>query len=125
MATEVKSFKDLIVWQKSYEFTLLVYLSTKKFPSEERYGMVTQMRRAAVSIVSNIAEGYSRKGRMEYVQFLSMAYGSLSELEAQLMLSKDLGYIDNEDYSKLIGLKDEIGGMLYTLIQKLSVSPRR
>jgi len=125
MKERLNSYKDLIVWKKSYELTLFVYKITKKFPSDELYGLVTQMRRAAVSIVSNIAEGYSRKGRMEYVQFLSMAYGSLSELETQIMLANDLGYTDMENYNKLISLKDEIGGMLYVLIHKLNVSTRR
>lgn len=78
---QTKSFKDLIVWQKSYRLVSETYKITKDFPREERYGLAQQMRRAAISIPSNIAEGYGRSHRAEYKQFLSMAYGSLAELE--------------------------------------------
>ncbi|MFA6450845.1 MAG: four helix bundle protein [bacterium] len=86
----MKSHKELIAYQKSYHLCLDVYKITKTFPKEEMYGIVSQMRRAAVSIPSNIAEGYARKNRTEYIQFLRIACGSLAELETQLSLSKDL-----------------------------------
>jgi four helix bundle protein len=119
MEERIKNFKDLIVWQKAYELTLTIYRLTKKFPQEEQYGLISQMRRAAVSVVSNIAEGHSRKNKTEYVQFLSIGYGSLSELETQILLSRDLTFLGQTDTQHLIQLKDEIGGMLYTLMQKL------
>ncbi len=125
MEERVKNFKDLKVWQKAYQLSLLTYQVTKDYPPNELYGMVTQMRMAAVSVVSNIAEGYSRKGRMEYIQFLSIAYGSLAEIETQILLSSDLKYINKEASTQLINLKDEIGGMLYRLMQKLSPSFRQ
>jgi len=115
----LKGFKELKVWQKAYSFTLLVYGLTKDFPREELYGIVTQMRKASVSVVSNIAEGYSRKSKMEYVQFLSIAYGSLSELETQILLSKDLKYLNEADFSEVLKFKDETAAMLYVLIKKL------
>ncbi|HQP91125.1 MAG TPA: four helix bundle protein, partial [Candidatus Omnitrophota bacterium] len=99
MQTTVKSFKDLKVWKSSYQLALAIYEITKNFPKEEIYGLVSQMRRSSVSVPSNIAEGYSRKGRPEYVRFLSIAYGSLSELETQILLSKDLKYIDEEKFN--------------------------
>ena len=89
---KTKSFKDLIVWQKSYKLVLEIYKMTKGFPKTETYGLSQQMRRAAISIPSNIAEGYGRKHKAEYNQFLSIAYGSLLELETQYLLSIDLKY---------------------------------
>lgn len=119
MENKIKRFKDLMVWQKAYTLTLSIYRFTKKFPQEEQYGLISQMRRAAVSVVSNIAEGHSRKSKAEYAQFLSVSYGSLSELETQILLSQDLRFLVESDAQYLIQLKDEIGGMLYTLMQKL------
>ena len=111
---KTESFKDLIVWQKAYELVLEIYKVTKDFPKYEIYGLAQQMRRAAVSIPSNIAEGYGRRHKAEYRQFLSVAYGSLSELETQYLLSIDLQYTKN---CKIIeNLLKEIGGMLYCMI---------
>lgn len=119
MSEKLRSFKDLIVWQKAYKLTLGIYKITEKYPKYEQYGISSQIRRAAVSVVSNIAEGYARKGRGEYVNFLSMAYASLSEFETQLLLSKDLGYINEDELKELLNLKDEVGGMLFSMRQKL------
>ncbi len=88
-----KSFKDLIVWQKSYKLVLEVYKATGGFPKFEIYGLSQQMRRSAVSIPSNIAEGYGRRHKAEYNHFLSIAYGSLLELETQFLLASDLKYL--------------------------------
>ena len=111
---KTESFKDLIVWQKAYRLVLEVYKITKEFPSFEIYGLTQQMRRAAVSIPSNIAEGYGRKHKTEYRQFLSIAYGSLSELETQYLLSIDLQYTKN---CRIVeNLLKEVGGMLYRMI---------
>ena len=119
MAEKLKSFKDLIVWQKAYKLTLDIYRLTEKFPKHEQYGLSSQVRRSAVSVVSNIAEGYSRKGRGEYINFLSMAYASLSELETQLLLAKDLGYITENEIKEPLSVKDEVGGMLFSMQHKL------
>ena len=111
---KTQSFKDLIVWQKAYRLVLEIYKMTKDFPKFEIYGLAQQMRRAAVSIPSNIAEGYGRKHKAEYRQFLSVAYGSLSELETQYLLSIDLQYTEN--HKVIENLLKEVGGMLYRMI---------
>ena len=110
----LRSFKELVVWQKAYRLVLEIYKLTKEFPKSETYGLVQQIRRAAVSIPSNIAEGYGRKYRTEYHQFLSIAYGSLSELENQYLLSIDLGYTKQNRVVEL--LLKEVGSMLYCMI---------
>ena len=114
---KTKSFKDLIVWQKSYELVLGIYKMTGSFPKFEIYGLSQQMRRAAVSIPSNIAEGYGRKHKTEYNQFLSIAYGSLLELETQFLLAMDLNYISkNQTIEKLL---KEVGSMLYRMLHPI------
>ena len=89
----IKNYKELKVWQKSYRLCLEVYRVTKGFPKEELYGLTSQMRRAAMSIPCNIAEGYGRKTTPEYIRYLYIAYGSICELETQTLLARDLGYI--------------------------------
>lgn len=111
---KVKGFKDLIVWQKSYQLSLEVYKLTKNFPKDEIYGLSQQMRRAAVSIPSNISEGYGRQHSKEYKQFLSIAYGSLCELETQYLLSTDVSYVNKNE--KIENLMKEVGAMLYRII---------
>ena len=115
----LRNYKELVVWQKSYKLCLEIYGVTKKFPNEERYGLTSQTRRAAVSIPSNIAEGYGRKSTAEYVQFLYIAYGSTCELETQLLLSQDLRYIISKEGEKLNGNIREIERMLKALINSL------
>ncbi|RJQ39872.1 MAG: four helix bundle protein [Nitrospiraceae bacterium] len=115
----LKNFKDLKVWQKSYELSLEIYRITKRFPLEEKYGLTSQIRRAAVSVTSNIAEGYARKTRPEYIQFLYVAYGSNCELETQILLSGDLGYIKSEELKQLQEEISEIERMLKALIKSL------
>ena len=115
----LKNYKELKVWQKSYRLCLDLYRITKKFPKEERYGLTSQIRRAAVSIPSNIAEGYGRKTTADYLRFLYIAYGSICELETQLLLSGDLNYANQEN---LKGLKDgieEVERMHKALIKSL------
>lgn len=112
----IKSYKDLIVWQKGYELVKQVYKITAKLPQTEIFGLQSQMRRSAVSIISNIAEGSSRKTRKDYCQFMHIAYGSTSELETQLSLCKDLYAIPIEKELELI---TEISKMLRTIINKL------
>jgi four helix bundle protein len=115
----VKTFKDLLVWQKSYEVCLKIYRVTKDFPKIEQYGIIPQLRRAALSIPSNISEGCGRKGTKEFIQALYIAYGSNCELETQVMISRDLGFIDSQ---KAEGLLSDIGSverMLKALIKSL------
>jgi four helix bundle protein len=115
----LKSYKELIVWQKAYQLTLLVYKETEKFPRSEVFGISSQLRRASVSIASNIAEGYQRQHSGEYIQFLSIAFGSCAEVETQLLLCKDLCYLSKSNFTILNNLLTEVGKMLYTLITKI------
>lgn len=96
----INSYKDLIVWQKSFELVIEIYKLTNLFPKSEIYGLVSQMRRCVVSIPSNIAEGFIRKHRKEYAQFISIAFGSGAELETQLLLSKELKFVSEEEFIK-------------------------
>jgi len=121
----VRSFKELVVWKRAYELTIEVYSSTSRFPRSETFGLVAQMRGAAVSIVSNIAEGYGRGHRGEYIQFLRMAYGSSGELETQLMLSKDLGYLNDEKFKRSSSLLLEVQKMLGSMLRKFGSDPHK
>ena len=114
----VRSFKELVVWKRAYELALEVYSSSGRFPRSETFGLVVQMRRAAVSIVANIAEGYGRGHRNEYIQFLRMAYGSGGELETQRTLSKDLGYLSEEKFERGSKLLLEVQKMLASMLRK-------
>ncbi len=111
---KTKTFRDLIVWQRAYELAIEIYRITDKFPKNEIYGLCQQIRRAAVSIPSNIAEGYGRQFNKEYTQFLSIAYGSLCELETQYSLSVDLKFTQSNELIE--GLLKEVGSMLYVMI---------
>lgn len=117
--SKVKSYKELIVWQKAMELLLSVYRLTDKFPKSEQFGLINQIRRAVVSIPSNIAEGWARKGLGEYIHFLYVSYASASELEAQLILSKKLNLGDKESYAKIESLLLEVQKLLYVIIKKL------
>lgn len=124
METKIKinSYKDLIVWQKAMELVVKVYELTDKFPKEEIYGLTSQMRRAAISIPSNIAEGTCRGTRKDYRQFLLIAYGSCSELETQLEIAKRLNKTKNLEYKYLNNLSLEVLKILNSIINKLGVS---
>jgi len=115
----LKSFKDLKVWQKSYSLCLKIYSLTRKFPSDERYGLTSQLRRASVSIPSNIAEGYGKKTTREYIYSLYIANGSLCEIETQIMLSNDLKYLNNQDFSEIGENITELEVMMKALIRSL------
>ncbi len=115
----LKNYKELVVWQKSYQLCIETYRITKGFPKEERFGLTSQTRRAAISTPSNIAEGYGRKTTREYVHALYVAYGSTCELETQVMLSRDLGFITAEDMKRLQEGIGEIERMLKALIKSL------
>lgn len=116
----VKSYRDLEVWQKGVMLTKVVYQATSSFPSEEKFGLVNQMRRAAVSIPSNIAEGHARASTIEYKRFISIAMGSVAELDTQIISSSDLGFLDKSAKNDLLKQLDDIGRMLRGLHQALS-----
>lgn len=115
----MKPHKNLNAWIKSFEFVKDIYSITEKFPHEEKFGLVSQMRRAAVSIPVNIAEGAARKGRKEFIQFLHIAMGSMTELDTLILLSSELGFIPNSDSNDLIEKLDTIGKIIYGLIKNL------
>ena len=114
------SFRDLTVWQKSMDLVVLTYRLSEKFPSDERFGLTSQMRRAAVSIPSNIAEGRRRGTSKEYRQFLQVSYGSGGELETQLEIALRLEYLNKSDYERADALLQEVMRMLNALIGKVS-----
>jgi four helix bundle protein len=116
--SKVISYKDLVAYQKSYQLVIDVYRISKAFPSEELYGLTNQIRRCSVSMPSNIAEGYMR-GTREYLQFLKIALGSAAELETQLSLSKDLGFIQDNEYEKVHHLLKEVLRLLTSYISKI------
>jgi four helix bundle protein len=118
------NFRDLVVWKRAQDLALAVYRSTSSFPKEERYGLTAQMRRAAVSVSSNIAEGCGRRGDRELSHFLRIARGSVPELECQLTLSRDLGYMQSAVYTQLDSDSQEISRMLNRLIRSFRF-PRR
>jgi four helix bundle protein len=118
----IQNYTDLTVWQKAMDLTAQVYDITKKMPKEEVYGLTSQMRRAAVSIPSNIAEGQARHSKKEFIHFLKIAQGSKAELETQLLLCVRIGYFADTDISDMLNLLQEIGKMLTTLSAKLTVS---
>jgi four helix bundle protein len=109
----------LIVWQKSHELVLKIYELTKDFPKDEMFGLTSQIRRAAVSIPSNIVEGKARGSKKDYRRFLLMSRGSLEEVKYQMLLARDLKYVDEVVYKEILNLADETGKMLNGLINKL------
>src|ERR1700756_2052503 len=118
-----QSFRDLVVWQRAIELTLAVYKVTSGFPDSERFGLTNQMRRAAVSIASNIAEGYGRSTKGEYFQFLGHARGSCSELETQIVIARELQFGANGSVDSTSGLCDDVGRLLGALMK--SIQSRR
>lgn len=116
---KILSYRDLVVWQKSKDFVIRLYKITNSFPTEEKFGLTSQMRRSAISIPSNIAEGRGRRSRKDFVQFLYMSVGSLCELETQIEIAKDLRFIKEVEYNDCIASLKEIGRMLASMIEKL------
>jgi four helix bundle protein len=112
-----KSFRDLLVWQEAFELTLLIYVLTRSFPKDEVFGLTSQMRRAAVSITSNIAEGFGRNGWKEKDQFYAVANGSLLELESQLLVAEGVGYTDSESIGSIFEQISLSGRLLRGLIK--------
>lgn len=120
MVGVINSYKELIVWQRAIELTVFVYELTDKFPKEEIYGLISQMRRAAVSIPSNIAEGRFRGTKNDYLQFLRIAYGSGAELETQVEISKRLYKTKSLDFSNVDSLLNQVMKMLNVMIRNLN-----
>lgn len=120
--SKILSYKDLIVWQKGMTLAEQVYLITAGYPKSELYSLTDQMRTAAVSIVSNIAEGKGRESIQEYLHFLAISQGSLTELETQILLSIRLRYLSEIDAETPLSLCDEIGRMLNTMRTKLKAA---
>lgn len=114
----IKSYKELIVWQKSINLVKVLYQATSLFPKNELYGIVMQIRRAAISIPSNIAEGYGRRSYKEYLQFYSIAYGSALEIETQLIIARNLGFMSYDEFQKIEILLTEIIKILYVMVYK-------
>lgn len=115
----IRSYRDLVVWQRSFQLAIAVYRFTKDFPKEETYGLTAQIRRAAISIPSNIAEGNARQRKLEYIQFLQFAFGSGAELETQLLIAKEIGFLSSSTFGKLQNKLSETMMMLNALISKL------
>ena len=111
--------KDLIVWQKAILLTQVIYSLTKQFPRDEVFGLTNQIRRAVISVPSNIAEGFNRGSDKEFIYFLKVAKGSAAEVEMQLIISKKLNYINDDDVKPALDLYNEIVRMLGTLIIKI------
>jgi four helix bundle protein len=118
------SFRDLMVWRKAKKLSLDVYRVTKKFPRDEVYGLTSQARRAAISVVSNIAEGQGRMTRGEFLQHLGHARGSLFELHSQLEIATDLGYLSVAEFKQIEDLIGEVRAMLLGLIESLKRKSR-
>jgi len=121
----LKDFRDLKVWEKSHQLALLVYKHTQPFPKQELFGITSQMRQAAVSIATNIAEGCGRGGSAELARFLSIAMGSASELEYLLLISADLGLLNRIDHTELDLATTEVKRMLASLVAKINAEHRK
>lgn len=118
----MQRFTDLKVWQRSHTLVLAIYRATASFPADERFGITSQLRRATVSVPTNIAEGSKRQGRLDYARFLNIAEGSLGETQYLLMLARDLDYLPQDVATSLLGEADEIARMLHAL--RVKVGPR-
>ena len=113
------SYRDLKVWQKAMDLTEHCYRATQSFPTEERYGLTSQIRRSAVSVAANIAEGYGRDSDGSFIQFLRISQGSLKELETQIIVSERIGALANQSSQILLSMADEIGRMIRGLINSI------
>ncbi len=119
MASLAEGFKDLIVWQRSVQMSVAIYRLTAGFPREELYGLISQLRRAGISVASNIAEGWGRQSDGEYKHFLGMARGSNLEVQTQLIISAELGFGDAALRQRVEGLSEEVSRMLIALMRTL------
>ena len=119
---KIKTYRDLIVWSKSIDFVTMVYELTRKYPKDELYGLTLQIRRCAISIPSNIAEGYGRRSTQDYIRFLQIAMGSLYEIQTQIQISLNLKFISQIDYNSIYEKSRQIEIMLRLLIEKIKSS---
>lgn len=119
MKDSFKSYRDLEVWQKGMSFAKYIYQVTAGFPVEERFSLVNQIRRAAISIPSNIAEGHARSGTGEFQHFISISMGSIAEVETQILIAADLGYLNNDVKNNILSGLDIVGKMLRRLYKSL------
>ncbi len=117
---KIEKFTDLKTWQECHGVVISIYELTKKFPKEELFGLTSQMRRAAVSVTSNIAEGFGRRTFKDKVHFYYQARGSMTELSNQLLVSRDINYISSEEYERIYNVIDQSQKLLYGLISKTS-----
>ena len=115
---DIKSYTDLIIYQEGYKLVLDMYKITRNYPGEEKYEIVSQIRRAAYSIPLNIAEGWGRKSKLEFKRFLKMSLGSCNELQVLNELSKDLGYINHKEYINVKGRIEKLGKQIYTMEER-------
>lgn len=120
VSKRIRTFKELLVWQKSLALSRNIYSLTKNFPPEERYGLSSQMQRAAVSIPSNIAEGWMRKSSAAFKNFLRIALGSAGELETQIEIAKQEQYLDDVEYQEIVQCIEEVRKMLYGTVSSLN-----
>ncbi|QQG45097.1 MAG: four helix bundle protein [Candidatus Sungiibacteriota bacterium] len=118
MNEKIRDFKDLYAWQEAHKLVVMVYKITEKFPKSEVFGLTNQMRRSAISVTSNIAEGFGRQGYKEKVQFYYLAQGSLIELKNQLIAAKDVGYLTDKDFAGLVEQANLAHKILQGLITK-------
>ena len=122
---KARSFTDLIVWQEGHKMVLMVYQRTKSFPKEEIFGLTNQVRRAAVSVTSNIAEGFNRKSEKDKMHFYVMAQGSVAEIQNQLLVARDVGYMNKDDFSELTDRTVDIHKLLTGLIRAIAISSKQ
>lgn len=122
MEEKIKDFTELYAWQEGHKLVLGVYKITKQFPKDELFGLVSQMRRCAVSITSNIAEGFSRRGK-DKCQFYTIAQGSATELQNQLIISKDINYLEVELFKSLFDLSIRVNKLIFGLIKSIKTNP--
>lgn len=111
----MRTYRDLVVWQKAYDFTINLYRETSSFPKEEQYGLTSQIRRATVSITSNIAEGFGRSSNKEKDQFFAIAHGSLYEVESQIFIAYGIGYLASEKHQEMVLQLEEVSRLLQGL----------
>ncbi|MDP2874357.1 MAG: four helix bundle protein [bacterium] len=123
MTTKIESFTDLITWQEAHKLVLLIYIITKTFPKEEQYALTDQLRRCVISISSNIAEGFSRRGGKEKLQFYYTARGSLTELQNQLLVARDVGYLSNQSFGEVAKKTVVVSKLLNGLIKSAPSKP--
>lgn len=117
--TKITKFNDLIAWKKGHELLLLIYKNTNNFPPDERFGITSQLRRAGVSITSNIAEGFSRHSKKEKIQFYFTSMGSISEVQNQLIIAKDLDYIELREFEQMIRMSIATHKLINGLVRSI------